>query len=152
MLFSAVPTCAIYDPAFAYELAVIVQDGIRRMYQEKEDRFYYLTVYNENYAQPAMPEGDHIREGILRGLYKYKASDSGYAAAQPFRQRPHAERGFESATDFSAERWTRSRPTSAGASPATAELLQGRARRGSAGIACIHGLGASRAAVVHLGK
>jgi pyruvate dehydrogenase E1 component len=88
MLFSAVPTCLIYDPAFAYELAVIVQDGIRRMYQEKEDRFYYLTVYNENYAQPAMPEGDHVREGILRGLYKYKASDNGYAAAQLFGSGP----------------------------------------------------------------
>ena len=46
LLFSVVPTCAIYDPAFAYELAVIVQDGIRRMYQLGEDRFYYLTVYN----------------------------------------------------------------------------------------------------------
>jgi pyruvate dehydrogenase E1 component len=74
MLFSSVPTCAIYDPAFAYEVAVIVQDGIRRMYQEREDRFYYLTVYNENYAQPPMPEGVH--EGILRGIYKYKASEN----------------------------------------------------------------------------
>ena len=71
MLFSAVPTCAIYDPAYAYELAVIIQDGIRRMYQEREDRFYYLTVYNENYAQPPMPEGEGVREGILRGIYKY---------------------------------------------------------------------------------
>ena len=67
VLFSVVPTCAIYDPAYAYELAVIIQDGIRRMYQEHEDRFYYLTVYNENYVQPPMPEGAGVREGILSG-------------------------------------------------------------------------------------
>ena len=57
MLASTVPTCAAYDPAYAYEIAVIVQDGIRRMYQEREDLFYYLTLYNENYAHAAMPEG-----------------------------------------------------------------------------------------------
>jgi pyruvate dehydrogenase E1 component len=80
LLFSAVPTCAIYDPAYAYELAVIVQDGIRRMYQEKEDRFYYLTVYNENYVQPPMPEEDGVREGILKGIYKCKSAAEGSAA------------------------------------------------------------------------
>jgi pyruvate dehydrogenase E1 component len=84
MLFSAVPTCAIYDPAYAYELAVIIQDGIRRMYQEQEDRFYYLTVYNENYAQPPMPELPGIREGILSGIYKYRAAANGPAVAQLF--------------------------------------------------------------------
>ncbi|HEY4362688.1 MAG TPA: pyruvate dehydrogenase (acetyl-transferring), homodimeric type [Bryobacteraceae bacterium] len=84
LLFSVVPTCAVYDPAFAYEVAVIVQDGIRRMYQENEDRFYYLTVYNENYVQPPMPEGDHVREGILRGIYKYRSAENGPAAAQLF--------------------------------------------------------------------
>ena len=106
MLFSAVPTCAIYDPAFAPfpELAVIVQDSIRRMYQEREDRFYYLTVYNENYAQPPMPEGDHIREGILRGLYKYKASDSGYAAAQLFGSGPMLNEALK-AQQILAERY-----------------------------------------------
>ncbi|HEX5432460.1 MAG TPA: pyruvate dehydrogenase (acetyl-transferring), homodimeric type [Bryobacteraceae bacterium] len=83
LLFSAVPTCAIYDPAYAYELAVIVQEGIRRMYQNMEDRFYYLTVYNENYVQPPMPEGD-IRDGILRGVYKYRAAENGPAVAQLF--------------------------------------------------------------------
>jgi pyruvate dehydrogenase E1 component len=81
---STVPTCAIYDPAYAYELAVIIQDGIRRMYEEMEDRFYYITVYNENYVQPPMPEGDHIREGILRGIYKYRAAENGPAVAQLF--------------------------------------------------------------------
>jgi pyruvate dehydrogenase E1 component len=104
MLFSAVPTCAIYDPAYAYEVAVIVQDGIRRMYQEREDRFYYLTVYNENYAQPPMPEGDHIREGILRGLYKYRASDSGYAAAQLFGSGPMLNEALK-AQQILAERY-----------------------------------------------
>jgi pyruvate dehydrogenase E1 component len=82
LLFSVVPTCAIYDPAYAYELAVIVQDGIRRMYEQGEDRFYYLTVYNENYVQPPMPEGEGVREGILRGIYKYRPADKGPAAAQ----------------------------------------------------------------------
>ncbi len=61
VLSSTVPTCASYDPAYAYEIAIIVQDGIRRMYQEGEDRFYYITLYNENYAMPAMPEGLQAR-------------------------------------------------------------------------------------------
>ncbi|MFK7908703.1 MAG: pyruvate dehydrogenase (acetyl-transferring), homodimeric type, partial [Chitinophagales bacterium] len=65
-----VPSILSYDPAFAYELAIIVQDGIRRMYVEKEDIFYYITVYNENYQMPSMPEG--VEEGILKGTYKYK--------------------------------------------------------------------------------
>ena len=68
LLASVVPTARIYDPAFAYELAVIVQDGLRRMYAEGEDCFYYLTVYNEMYAMPAMPAG--VEDGIRRGLYK----------------------------------------------------------------------------------
>jgi pyruvate dehydrogenase E1 component len=56
-----------YDPAFAYEVAVIVQEGLRRMYQDEESIFYYLTLYNQSYPMPAMPEG--AREGILRGMY-----------------------------------------------------------------------------------
>jgi pyruvate dehydrogenase E1 component len=64
-----------YDTAFAYELAVIMQDGIKRMYQDLEDVFYYITVYNENYTHPAMPDNSH--EGILNGMYCFKnASDS----------------------------------------------------------------------------
>jgi pyruvate dehydrogenase E1 component len=77
VLFSVVPTCISYDPAFAYEIAVIIQDGIRRMYENNEDRFYYLTVGNENYVQPPMPEAEGIHEGILRGFYLYKRSESG---------------------------------------------------------------------------
>jgi len=70
VLASAVPTLRAYDPAYAYEIAVIVEDGIRRMYVDREDVFYYLTVANEPYVQAAMPEGSE--EGILRGLYKVR--------------------------------------------------------------------------------
>ena len=70
LLASTVPTCRSYDPAYVYELAVIVEDGIRRMYAEGEDCFYYITMYNEDYAMPAMPEG--TREGIVRGLYRFR--------------------------------------------------------------------------------
>ncbi|MDQ3068254.1 MAG: pyruvate dehydrogenase (acetyl-transferring), homodimeric type [Acidobacteriota bacterium] len=73
VLSSTVPNCLSYDPAYAFELAVIIQDGIRRMYGEGEAIFYYLTVMNEQYEQPAMPKGS--RDGILRGLYKFKASE-----------------------------------------------------------------------------
>ena len=72
---SAVPTLSAYDPAFAYELATIVWDGLRRMYVEGEELFYYLTLYNENMPMPAMPEG--CRQGILEGLYKFQAGPSG---------------------------------------------------------------------------
>ena len=68
----AYPNCVSYDPAYAYELAVIIQDGIRRMYQDQESIFYYLTVMNEQYEMPAMPNGS--REGILRGMYRLKPS------------------------------------------------------------------------------
>ncbi len=66
----AYPTCVAYDPAFAYEIAVIIQDGIRRMYSEQESIFYYLTVMNELYEMPVMPEG--ARDGILKGMYRFR--------------------------------------------------------------------------------
>ena len=88
VLASTVPTIACYDPAFAYEIAVIVQEGIRRMYQNNEDLFYYLTVCNENYAQPPMPAGEGIREGILKGMYKYQAASNGPARLQLFGSGP----------------------------------------------------------------
>jgi pyruvate dehydrogenase E1 component len=69
ILASTIPNCVSYDPTFAYELAVIIQDGMRRMYQEQEDVFYYITVMNENYTHPAMPEG--AEQGILRGMYLF---------------------------------------------------------------------------------
>lgn len=68
------PNLKAYDPAFAYELAVIIRDGIERMYVKQEPVFYYLTVMNENYVQPAMPKGKNIKEGIIKGMYKFKAS------------------------------------------------------------------------------
>jgi pyruvate dehydrogenase E1 component len=70
-LFAMVyPNCVAYDPAFAYEIAVIIEDGIRRMYVDQESIFYYLTVMNEQYVMPAMPEGSH--DGILRGMYRFR--------------------------------------------------------------------------------
>ena len=72
LLAYSIPNLVTYDPAFAYELAVIIQDGIHRMYERQEDLFYYLTVENENYPQPPMP--DRSREGILKGMYKLRAA------------------------------------------------------------------------------
>jgi pyruvate dehydrogenase E1 component len=88
LLSSTVPTCLTYDPAYVYEMAVIIQDGLRRMYENSENCFYYITMYNEDYNNPAMPEGDGIREGILRGLYKFKAAEKGEAQAQLFGSGP----------------------------------------------------------------
>ncbi|MCK6456587.1 MAG: pyruvate dehydrogenase (acetyl-transferring), homodimeric type [Phycisphaerae bacterium] len=73
VLAATVPNCVCYDPAFAFELATIIQDGIRRMYHNDESIFYYLTLYNENYAQPPMPE--NARDGILKGLYKLRPAE-----------------------------------------------------------------------------
>ena len=76
----AYPTVMAYDPAFAYELSVIVQDGLKRMYEKEENIFYYLTVMNENYEHPAMP-GD-VRDGILKGMYRFSQSQLKNATAQ----------------------------------------------------------------------
>jgi pyruvate dehydrogenase E1 component len=71
-----VPNMPAYDPAFAYELAVILQDGLKRMYQDGEDIFYYITLMNENYPQPPMPEPrEETRQGILKGLYLFQKSE-----------------------------------------------------------------------------
>ena len=71
-----VPNLKAYDPAFAYEIAIIIQDGIKRMYVDQESIFYYLTVTNEPLPMPEMPSGEHVREGILRGLYRFNESDA----------------------------------------------------------------------------
>jgi len=86
VLSSVMPTCASYDPAYAYEIAVIVQDGIRRMYEQQEDLFYYITIYNEFYEQPPMPEG--CREGILKGIYRFRPAAEGNAAVHLFGSGP----------------------------------------------------------------
>ncbi|MCI3953927.1 MAG: pyruvate dehydrogenase (acetyl-transferring), homodimeric type [Burkholderiales bacterium] len=70
VLASTVPNCIAYDPAFAYEVAVIIQDGMRRMYRDQEDVYYYITVMNENYAHPPMPEG--AEKDILKGMYLFR--------------------------------------------------------------------------------
>ena len=147
VLSSTVPTCASYDPAYAYEIAVIVQDGIRRMYQEQEHLFYYLTMGNEDYAQPAMPEG--VTEGILKGIYKFKPAASWPAQVMLFgsgsilneairAQSLLAERfGIEadvySVTSYnelrrdalSVERWNRLHPAEAVRTPYILQALEG---------------------------
>ena len=72
---STIPNCVAYDPAFAYELAVIVQDGLRRMYQDQQDVYYYITVMNENYTHPAMPAG--VEQAILKGMYLFRDGGEG---------------------------------------------------------------------------
>jgi pyruvate dehydrogenase E1 component len=81
LLALAVPNLISYDPAFAYEIAVIIEDGIRRMYREGESIFYYITLMNEQYEMPPMPEGS--REGILKGMYRLRA-------AEPTQHQPRA--------------------------------------------------------------
>jgi pyruvate dehydrogenase E1 component len=75
LVATTVPNCRAYDPTFAYELAVIIQDGLRRMYADNESVFYYISVMNENYAQPAMPAG--TESGIVRGGYLLRRGSSG---------------------------------------------------------------------------
>ena len=74
ILASTIPNCVSYDPTYSFELAIIIQDGLRRMYEEGENKFYYITTMNENYAQPDMPEG--VEEGIIKGMYCLKRSMS----------------------------------------------------------------------------
>ena len=72
VLASTIPNCVCYDPCFAYEMAVIIQDGMRRMLQDQEDVFYYITAMNENYQHPALPEGSE--QGIIKGMYKLQST------------------------------------------------------------------------------
>jgi pyruvate dehydrogenase E1 component len=148
VLASTVPTCTAYDPAYAYEMAVIIQDGIHRMYQENEDRFYYITMYNENYVQPEMP-GMDIVEGILKGIYRYKPALDGAPAVHLFgsgsilnealrAQQILAEK-YGVASDvwsvtsynelrreaLATERWNRLNPAEAPKRPYILEALQG---------------------------
>jgi pyruvate dehydrogenase E1 component len=148
VLASTIPTCITYDPAYAYEIAVMIQDGIRRMYELGEDHFYYLTIGNENYVQPPMPEG--VTEGILRGLYRFAASPNGKpAVAQLFgsgsilnealkaQQILASDYGVAtdvwSATSYNelrrdaleCERWNRLHPTEAPKTPYLVSVLDG---------------------------
>jgi pyruvate dehydrogenase E1 component len=78
ILASTIPNCVSYDPTYAYELAVIVQHGLKRMYGDNEDVYFYITTLNENYPHPAMPEG--AEEGILKGMYRLKTVGEGGSA------------------------------------------------------------------------
>jgi pyruvate dehydrogenase E1 component len=145
---SAVPACQAYDPAFAYELATIVHAGIERMYVNGEDVFYYLTIYNENYDQPAMPPGS--KQGILDGLYRWAPAEESRAhratilfsgpSQGPARQAQaeladHWDVGAElwSATSYKrlreqaleVERWNRLHPTEEPRVPLVTGLLAG---------------------------
>src|SRR6202789_2028921 len=151
ILSGTIPTCITYDPAYVYEMAVIIQDGLRRMYEDGEDAFYYITMYNEDYAMPAIPEGEGVREGILRGIYKFKAAENGPAKAQLFGSGPIlnevlraqqilAEK-YSVATDawsvtsynelrrdcLEAERWNRLHPSAKERTPFVVEALKGTA-------------------------
>jgi pyruvate dehydrogenase E1 component len=134
VLSSTVPTCHSYDPAFAYELAIIIQDGIKRMYELNEDRFYYLTICNDDYAHPPLPSED-IAEGVLKGIYRVKAGEGAQAilfgsgailneaieASQILLDRYGVATDVYSVTSYNelrrdlleAERWNRLHPTEA---------------------------------------
>jgi pyruvate dehydrogenase E1 component len=145
----AVPNCRAYDPSFAYEVGVLVQDGIRRMYGgPNEDCFYYLALYNENYPQPAMPEG--VEEGIVRGLYCYRAAPEPRShRAQILASGPMLLHALEAQTSLAvhhdvaadvwsapgwkqlrddaleAERWNRLHPDESARTPYVTEQLEG---------------------------
>ncbi|MCA9629507.1 MAG: pyruvate dehydrogenase (acetyl-transferring), homodimeric type [Myxococcales bacterium] len=74
VLATVIPNLRAYDVAFAYELATVIQDGMRAMYTDEEDCFYYITLQNETYAQPPLPEGDDVKHGIVKGMYRYRAA------------------------------------------------------------------------------
>ena len=153
LLATMVPNCRAYDPAYAYELAVIVQDGLRRMYAEGENIFYYVTVMNENYAMPAMPAG--AEEGILKGIYALPSAAGAKVdtktpratligsgtilreviAAAEMLERDHGVRcEVMSATSFSelrrdaldCERWNLLNPTQSPRVPFVSRALTGR--------------------------
>ena len=146
---STVPPCQAYDPAFAYELGIIIQDGIKRMYVDNEDVFYYLTAYNENYIQPIAPDDLDV-DSLLKGLYRFASapegtdpvatlvfsgSAQGAAREAVVELAEHFGVGVElySATSYKAlrdealsvERWNRLHPNEAPKTPFVTEMLAG---------------------------
>jgi pyruvate dehydrogenase E1 component len=109
-----IPNLKAYDPAYAYEMAVIIRDGLKRMYEDRETLFYYVTMMNEQYKMPAMPEGDGIEEGILRGMYRFKASESRarkkkvhlYGSGTILNEAREAARILEEDFDVAADVWS----------------------------------------------
>jgi pyruvate dehydrogenase E1 component len=147
LLSSTIPTLLTYDPAFAYEIAIIITEGMRRMYRENEDLFYYLCLYNDNYRQLPMPEG--VEEGVLKGLYKFKAGpdklkqkaqilgsgpiiNSALQAQQILAEKYGVSADVWSATNYKllrhdalrAERWNRLHPESKPRTPYIQTLLK----------------------------
>jgi pyruvate dehydrogenase E1 component len=110
VLASTVPNVVAYDPAFAYELGIIVREGIRRMFEAGEDVFYYITLYNENWAMPARPEG--VDEGVIRGLYRYRQAAKGtrrvqlLAAGPILHQAMRAQELLAEQFDVAADLWS----------------------------------------------
>ncbi|HET7686153.1 MAG TPA: pyruvate dehydrogenase (acetyl-transferring), homodimeric type [Candidatus Limnocylindria bacterium] len=147
VLASTIPNIRAYDPAVAYELAIIVRDGIRRMVEENEDVFYYITLYNENWAMPPKPEG--VEDGVLRGMYRYRPAEGGsrrvqllgsgpilhqaVAAQQILRERWDVAADVWSVTSYQqlrrdaldAERWNRLHPDAEQRVPYVTEALRG---------------------------
>ena len=149
LLFSVVPNVRAYDPAFAYEVATIIRDGLNRMYGAGEDVFYYLTLYNQDYPMPALPSG--VEEGILKGLYLYRGAvqearhraqlfGSGSIMLQALRAQEILAEQFEVAADvwsvtsyqqlrneaLSAERWNRLHPGEPARVPYVARVLESK--------------------------
>ncbi|MBI4395111.1 MAG: pyruvate dehydrogenase (acetyl-transferring), homodimeric type, partial [Candidatus Omnitrophica bacterium] len=111
LLASTIPNLVAYDPAFGYEIAIIIRDGMRRMYEGGEDVFYYLTLYNENYEMPPMPEG--VEEGILKGLYKFRAGSKNkrykahlFGSGPILREALKAQKILEEEYDVSVDVWS----------------------------------------------
>jgi pyruvate dehydrogenase E1 component len=149
VLASVIPNCRAYDPTYAYELAVIVRDGMRRMYVDEEDVFYYVTVMNENYVQPPLPDG--VEEGIVRGMYLLREGSndgesrvqllgSGAILRELLAGADLLESDFDVAADvwsvtsftelrrdgLEVERWNRLHPTEPGRTAYVEECLGGR--------------------------
>ncbi len=147
LLASAVPNLRAYDPAFAYETAVVVKDGLRRMLDQGEDVFYYITLYNENYPMPPMAHG--VEDGIIRGLYLYRQGErgrrrvtllgSGAIMQQVLRAQELLQENYDVAADvwsvtsyqllrndaLETERWNRLHPEAEPRRPHVAEALSG---------------------------
>ncbi len=142
-----VPNCVAYDPAYAYELAVIIHAGMRRMYREQENIFYYITCMNENYVHPAMPDG--AEQGIVNGMYRVRSADGdglrvqlfgsgtilreALAAAKVLEQQFDVAADVWSVTSYSelrregidCDRWNRRNPTATGRTPYVGTCLEG---------------------------
>ncbi|MCF6336878.1 MAG: pyruvate dehydrogenase (acetyl-transferring), homodimeric type [Gammaproteobacteria bacterium] len=148
ILSDTIPNCISYDPAFGYEMAVIIHDGMRRMFAEQENVFYYVTAMNENYVHPAMP--DNAEAGIIKGLYKFRAAENtgtatvqlmgsgailreAIAAADLLRADWGVDADIWSATSFTelareardCDRWNRLHPTDAARIPYITQCLEG---------------------------